>query len=194
MIKFLRGLISYWSISLLLILLSLPATIFSQVKFYTMVSEKQPDLSQYIQVDYTIENGKSVERIATPTFKNFKIIQGPSQSSGMTYINGEMTQSKSLTYILQPLVAGKIQIPGTTAIVDGKTIQADGVTIEVKKSGGRGSSQPPSFPGAGGSFPLMEEPQVNEEYVLKAGESFQQKIKNNLFVKGEVNKTTCYEG
>lgn len=178
----------------MLILLGLPATIFSQVRFYIMVSEKQPDRNQYIQVDYTVENGKLVEKIVTPVLKNFKIIQGPSQSSGMTYINGEMTQSKSLTYILQPLSVGKVQIPGTTALVDGKTMQADGVMIDVKKSGGKGNTQPVPFPGAGGSFPPIQQTQVNEEYVLKPGESFQQKVKNNLFVKGDVNKTTCYEG
>src|ERR1700712_6024761 len=103
-----------------------------QVKFSTIVNEKQPGINDYIQVEYTVENAKSVEKIDAPAFKDLRLIQGPMQSNGMTYINGAMSQYKSVSFILQPLVKGKIVIPGGVATVDGKTMRSEAVTIEVK--------------------------------------------------------------
>jgi len=37
-------------------------------------------------------------------------------------------------------------------------------------------------------------PEVNEEYSLAADETLAEKLKNNLLVTAQVNKTTCYEG
>ncbi len=72
----------------------------AQVKFSTVVNEKQPGLSDYVQVEYTIENAKSVEKISPPSFKNFRVIQGPVQSNGVSYINGTLSQYKSVSYIV----------------------------------------------------------------------------------------------
>ncbi|MEO5995835.1 MAG: BatD family protein [Chitinophagaceae bacterium] len=170
----------------------------AQVKFSTIVNERQPGINDYIQVEYTIENAKSVEKIDPPLFKDFRLIQGPMQSSGMSYINGVTSQYKSISFILQPAVKGRLVIPGAMAIADGKNIRSEAVTIEVKKEGStkgnnnrnRGSSL---FPGISPLFP-DEEPQVDEEYILRGGESATEKIKKNLFVKTDVNKTSCYEG
>lgn len=195
MVKILRRAEKHFSILLLTVFAS--AVAFGQAKMLTIVSEKQPDLAEYFQVAYTIENAKSVEQINPPSFKSFRIIQGPSQSTEMSYVNGVMSQSKSLTYILQATGPGKQRIPGASALVDGKMMQSEEVTIDVKNTGKKSSSgsNPPikPFPGMGHGFMEME-PEVDEEYVLRPGESFQQKVKNNLFVKTDVNKTTCFEG
>jgi hypothetical protein len=168
----------------------------AQVKFSTIVNERQPGLGDYIQVEYTIENAKVVENIEPPNFKDFRLIQGPMQSTGMSYINGVMFQYKSISFILQPAVKGKLVIPGAVAVVDGKTMRSAPVTIEVKSSGSNKSNNNRNnnpLPGLSPSF-MDEEPQVDEEYILKQGESVAEKVKKNLFVKTEVNKTTCYEG
>lgn len=166
----------------------------AQVKFSTVVNEKQPALDDLVQVEYTVENAKSVENIATPSFKNFRVVQGPMQSNGMSYMNGVISQYKSLSYILQPLVKGRLTVPGTTAIINGKLVQSEPVTIEVRSAGaGSGGNRSIAPPGLSPLFPEAE-PEVDEEYILKPGESMAEKIKNNLFVKTEVNKTTCYEG
>lgn len=168
----------------------------AQVKFSTIVNERHPGLSDYIQVEYTIENAKVVENIDPPSFKDFRLIQGPMQSTGMSYINGVMFQYKSISFILQPTVKGKLIIPGAVAVADGKTIRSEPVTIEVKSAGSNKSNNNRNnspLPGLSPSF-QDEEPQVDEEYILKQGESVAEKVKKNLFVKTEVNKTTCYEG
>ena len=170
----------------------------AQVKFSTVVNETQPGLNEYVQVEYTVENAKSVENISAPSFKNFRLIQGPIQSSGMSVTNGALSQFKSVSYVLQPLVAGKINIPGAMAVVDGKMIKSNAVMIDVKNSGAGGNGNnnnsssgiTPFMPGA---FP-DEEPRVSEEYVLKPGEKMSDKIRKNIFVIADINKTVCYEG
>ncbi len=167
----------------------------AQVKFSTVVNETQPALNEYVQVEYTVENAKSVENISAPAFKNFRLIQGPVQSSGMSVINGALSQFKSLSFVLQPLVAGKLNIPGAQAVIDGKSMKSNPVVIDVKNtgSGNGGNSGGGIFPGTPHAWP--DEPQrVSEEYVLAPGEKMSDKIKKNIFVTADVNKTVCYEG
>ncbi len=168
----------------------------AQARFNTVVNETHPGLQDYVQVEYTIENAKSVEKIEPPAFKNFRIIQGPIQSNGMSIMNGVLSQYKSLTYILQPVSTGRLIIPGTIAVIDGKSVQSQAVAIEVTRKGngnsgnsGNGNSLMPSMP----AFP-QDEPEVEEEYRLRPGESILEKIKKNIFVRADVNKTSCYEG
>ena len=169
----------------------------AQVKFSTVVNERQPGINDYIEVAYTIENAKSVEKIDPPAFKGLRLIEGPRQSTGMSYVNGVTSQYKSISYILQPLAKGRIVIPGGLAIADGKTMHSEAVTIDVKSgssggNSGRANSNNNLFPGMS---PFAEpEPSVDEEYILRPGENFADKIKKNLIVKADVNKTTCYEG
>lgn len=167
----------------------------AQAKFTTVVSEIQPGLNEYIQVEYTVEDAKSVEAISPPSFKNFRLIQGPIQSSGMSMINGALSQYKSISYVLQPLVTGKLNVPGALAVIDGKSVRSNTVLIDVKSksSGNNNNSSSSTMPFMPRSWPA-EEPRVSEEYVLRPGEKMSDKIKNNIFVQADVNKTVCYEG
>lgn len=169
----------------------------AQAKFTTVVNETQPALNEYIQVEYTVEDAKSVENISPPQFKNFRLIQGPIQSSGMSITNGALSQFKSISYVLQPLIAGKLLVPGALAVVDGKTIRSNTVLIDVKNTGSGNSNNNSNnsslLPFMPRSWPA-EEPRVSEEYILRPGEKMSDKIKKNIFVLADVNKTVCYEG
>lgn len=176
--------------SLLIFAIFLSGLAFAQVKFSTVINDKQPEISGYVQVEYTVENAQSIRGIAPPSFRNFRVIQGPVQSTGMSYMNGVLSHSKSVSLILQPLAIGKLLVPGATAFIDGKMMRSEGVLIEVRNVGSRGNSAPQSV------APLWPETErrVDEEYVLRPGESVVEKIKDNLLVKAVVNKTTCYLG
>lgn len=167
----------------------------AQAKFTTVVNEKQAGLNEYIQVEYTVEDAKSVETISPPSFKNFRLIQGPIQSSGMSIINGALSQYKSVSYVLQPLVTGKLSIAGALAVIDGKSVRSNTVLIDVKNrgSGSNNNSNSGVMPFTPRSWPA-EEPQVSEEYILRPGEKMSDKIRKNIFVQADVNKTVCYEG
>ena len=175
----------------LLLITSLSAL--AQVKFATVVNGSEYSKNENVQVDYVIENAASIESLTPPAFKGFAVVSGPMQQSGMSVVNGATSKYEGITYVLRPLVTGKLVIPGATALIDGKQLRSNNVTLTVTSGPPRHANPSPSNPFLGLAAP-EEAPEVNEEYVLRKGESAAEKIKDNLFVRLEVNKTTCYAG
>jgi BatD DUF11 like domain len=177
---------------LLYLLLSSCLPILAQVKFSTIVNEKEVSKNDYVQVEYVVENAKAVEQLTAPAFNGFTIVSGPIQQNGMSVINGAVSKYEGLSFVLKPLRVGKAIIPGATATVEGKQVHSNSVTILITNSA---STQ--STPNNNSLFGLTlpdEVPEVTEEYLLRKGESAADKIKNNLLVKLDVSKTTCYAG
>ena len=167
----------------------------AQVKFSTVVSEKEIGKNGYLQVEYVIENAKTVEQLTAPDFPGFAIVSGPMQQNSMSVINGITSKSEGISFVLKPSAVGKATIPGATATIDGKPMHSNSVTVSVTNSSSAASPAPSNLPGLPFGFSLPEEePEVNEEYLLKKGENATEKIKNNLLVKLDVSKTSCYIG
>ncbi|MEP7279080.1 MAG: BatD family protein [Bacteroidota bacterium] len=164
----------------------------AQVKFSTVIDEKEIGKGAYLQVQYIVENAASVESLKPPAFENFTIVSGPMQQNGMSIINGAVSKYEGVTYVLKPSHTGNFIIAGATALVNGKQLRSNSVAVVVTNTAPR-SSSPPTNPFFGLSMP-EETPEVNEEYILRKGESAVDKIKNNLLVKLDVSKTTCYVG
>lgn len=182
-----------------------------QVKFTTNVSSQDVGKSDYLQVEFVVENAKQIDDMNPPDFAGFRVVQGPIQSSGMSIVNGNMSQYKALSFVLEPVKTGKFTIGGASATVDGKHMQSNAVAVTVHP-GGSGSAnsnnQPQSqSPFGGNPFggnpffqPNMPDPfgpdpgDVDRDYVLKPGENPKDKIKKGLFVKVQVDKNSCYVG
>ena len=114
----------------------LPGLIASgQVKFTTVVSSQDVGLNEYLQVEFVVENARQIDALNPPDFPGFSIAQGPIQSSGMSVINGNMSQYKGLSFVLQPTKTGKFIIPGASAVVDGQQMRSNKVTITVHAGG-----------------------------------------------------------
>jgi hypothetical protein len=178
-----------------------------QVKFTTVVSSQDVGKSDYLQVEFVVENAKEIADLVPPDFPGFHVAQGPIQSSGMSIVNGNMSQYKALSFVLEPTKTGKFTIGGASATVDGKHMQSNSVTVNVHP-GGSGSANSNSQQGGGGNpygnnpffQPSMPDPfgaepgEVDRDYVLKPGENAKDKIKKGLFVRVQVDKHTCYVG
>src|ERR1700735_2951477 len=82
----------------------------AQVKFTTVISSNEIGRSDYVQVEFIIENAKEIDNLTPPSFPNFKIVEGPIQSSGMSIVNGNTSQYKGVSFVLQPLKMGKFTI------------------------------------------------------------------------------------
>jgi len=166
----------------------------AQLKFTTVASSNEIGRNDYVQVQYVISNAKQIDQFSAPTFPDFQVIEGPSQSSGMSNINGNISQYESISFVLQPTKTGKFTISGASATIDGKPMKSNAIAITVSatgggKSGGNNSIQPffhPIWP--------SETEEVNREYVLRPGENAADVIKRNLFVKVQVSKNKCYVG
>ena len=106
--------------SILLTLLFTGHLVMAQVKFSATVSSAQISKNEFVQLRLLVENAKEVQQITPPDLKNFILVSGPSQESGMTSINGEVKQYIALNYILKPKSAGNFTIPPAYAKADGK--------------------------------------------------------------------------
>ena len=170
---------------------------FAQVKFTAVASNKQIGKNDYLQVQFIVENAANIEQIVPPSFKNFLVVSGPNQQSGMSNVNGKIKQYVALDFTLKPQLTGKFIILPATAKVDGKDYQSNTIAVEVNNSNSSGQSGGTSFSPFGNlSIDDPLEPQLHgyDDYILHKDENVEEKIRKNLFIKVDVNKTNCYLG
>ena len=169
----------------------------AQVKFSATVSSPQISKNEFVQLRLTVENAKEVQQITPPDLKNFILISGPNQESGMTSINGDVKQYIALTYMLKPKRPGNFTIPSANAKADGKEYRSNTVTIEVSNTLSSNNTAGNNNASPFGGFNSFEDavPQTKfNDYILKKGENATEKINRNMFVKLELDKTSCYVG
>src|SRR5579872_4087769 len=119
-------------IPLILLIALLPGLFVSgQVKLTTVASSQEVGRGEYLQIEFVVENARQIDQLTPPEFPHFHIAQGPIQSSGMSIVNGNMSQYKALSFVLQPTRTGKFTIGGASATVDGKHMQSNSITITV---------------------------------------------------------------
>lgn len=171
---------------------------FAQVKFSTSVNSRTISKNDYLQIQFTVENASNVDGITPPSFKNFAVVSGPNQQSSMSNINGKIQQSISIGFVLKPLATGSFTIGSAAAKVDGKEYHSNPISVVVNNSS---SSANPggnslSSPFGNITLDLSQEPATHQfdDYILKKGENVAEKIKKNLFIKIDANKTSCYVG
>ncbi len=166
----------------------------AQVHFTAQASIKDMGRTDYVEVQFVIENAKKIQNLEPPDFPDFTIVQGPNQSTGMSIVNGAMSEYKGISYILQPKKTGTLTIKPATATIDGQVMQSNSLEISVHNQGAHGKTSPPGFsPLPDPSWPTARPP-VDMDEVLKPGENVEEKIKKNFFIRVEVSKTACYLG
>lgn len=171
---------------------------FAQVKFTASADNRSIGKNDYLQVQFTVENAGNVESINPPSFKNFAVVSGPNQQSSMSNINGNIKQSLSVGYVLQPLATGSFTIGSATLKADGKEYKSNSLSIQVtnasssNKTGSNNSLSP--FSNITLDFPTEPATHQFDDYILRKGENVAEKIKKNLFIKIDVNKKNCYVG
>ena len=70
------------------------------------------------RVQYTVKNG-SAAGFKNPELKDFQLLQGPSRSSQMSFINGAKTSEESYTYYFKPNKRGSFKIDPFELEIDG---------------------------------------------------------------------------
>ncbi|SNR17393.1 BatD family protein [Tenacibaculum jejuense] len=116
-------------ITFILVLASL--SIFAQdAKLTATVSKNKLGVNQRLRVEFAI-NKQGADNFTPPSFKNFKIVGGPSQSVSQSWVNGKSTFSQSYTYIIQPLRKGEFNLPSASIQLNGQTLKSEPVKIIV---------------------------------------------------------------
>ena len=151
-----------------------------EVKISLSVSATRISMQDYLQVQYLIENTTRVSAFIPPKFRQFQIVEGPNQTTGYNMTNGNLKEYVSFSYLLRPGKAGKWVIPAATARVEGKSYTSNAVEVVVVKGAV--------------SAPSEESMVAAEELILKPGEQALNKVRNNLFVRLEVDRTNVMVG
>jgi len=136
-------------------------------------------MQDFLQVEYYIENSRKVSQFIPPDLSGFDVLEGPEQASGWNMENGVLKEYVSFSYLLKPRKEGRFLIPQATAKIDGRVYRTKSVMVEV----------------AGAVIPgISEDLSFADELVMRKGESLDDKVRNNIFLKLEVSKTSCFQG
>jgi hypothetical protein len=134
-------------------------------------------------VQYIVEGSKDIGHFTLPDFDDFyqhEVFEIPNTPT----IYQQSTQPVD-TYgkivILSPRRPGVFTLPGASAYINGKLVKSNPVKVTVTQPGG----------GPPGRIGLVD---TESESELRPGEDIEAKIKKNLFLRVEANKTTCFVG
>ena len=142
-------------------------------EFKATVSPATVAVGDQVQVSFSLNGSGS--NFQAPTFIDFNVLMGPSQSSNMQIINGSVSQSITYTYVLQAIKEGTFKIGGASVDVGGKRITSAAQTVTVVKGN-----------------PVQKQPnnstdnQQNQGATAVGGK--------NVFLKATVDKTSVYKG
>jgi len=148
--------------------------------FRADVNNSKVSLNESFQIDFTLEGATG--NISPPDFKNFTLASGPSSSSNIQMMNGSVSQSITYSYILTPQKKGKFTIDGAVAVVNGRKIKSNSVTIEVVDAQQNNNKQQRS----------NQNQNVNPNNSPNTASTAN--IGDNLFVRISVNKSNPYQG
>ena len=72
-----------------------------EARFSVEVSTDSILLGNFIEVKFILENAKA-GNFTPPEFEDFQVVGGPNHASSYSMINGETTQSTTISYYLEP--------------------------------------------------------------------------------------------
>ena len=145
---------------------------FSQ-KVTVQVSANKVQIGSPFQIVFTVNSQPSTYN--APNFRDFDVFSGPNQSSSMQFVNGSMSQSFSVSFLLAAKREGKFTIGPMVMVVAGQELSSNPVTIEAVK-GAVSQGQQNSTPQQGGG---------NEREGVSS---------DDVFIKTVLSKTKCYVG
>jgi len=154
---------------------ALSVFLFAQ-KFTAQASKNIVAVGETFQIAFTLNS--SGGNFRPPVLNDFDVYSGPNQSSNMSFINGSMSQSITLSYIIAAKKEGKVTIGSASIVVDGKTIQTNPISIEVVKNSAAAQNQQQS----------QQQHQNNKSAVASENGG------DNIFAKTIVSKSKAMQG
>ncbi len=169
----------------------------AQVNISQEISPAQINKDQYATLKIIVQNSNAIQHITPPSFKNFVVLSGPNQETGMSSVNGNVTRYVALSFILKPRQTGNISIEAATINIAGKLYKTNSTKLLVKNTV---SANSPANSMAANPFsnfdPFAEERSSTDftDYVLRKGENVTEKANKNMQLRLETDKTSCFVG
>ncbi len=154
----------------------------AQVSFKTVVPQQPVVEGESFRVQYVLTGAEPNSAIRTPVFTGFRLIDGPNIYDGSTLTTTGSQYVQNFVYTLEALRPGRFVIPPALISRNNKTLQSNEAMLRVisRQEATRNALNKTEQPGA--------------DYFLKPGEDPYKKIKDNHFVKVQVDKQRCYAG
>lgn len=166
----------------------------SAQSFITKVSATTIGKKDVLQIEYKADNA-SIDQFTLPHFSKWTVLSGPNLSSSTIQTGNVVKQEMSYSVMLQPTSTGILTVPGATALINNKPGRSNAVNVQVKTIDHLPGIQPQGQPSASSLFDQIPfEDEVPSSQYLKKGEKAIDKIRNNILIKLEVNKRSCYVG
>lgn len=178
----------------------LSVSVWAQTAFYASLNTKSVPVNQNFQLSFTIENG-SGKNLQLPTLNDFQVLSGPNTSQSMQFINGNVSQSVTYSYILRPKKEGTFKIGKAKINISGAEVESNELSITVTEAAQQQAQQqrrrspfgfdpfsdPFDDPFFGGGQEEEPEPQQSEGEINK-------QIRDNVFLRIVTDKNNVYEG
>ena len=103
----------------------------NDIKFEAILSKAKLGQNERLRVSF--EMNKDGDFFEAPSFENFEVLMGPSQSISSSFINGKRSFSKSYTYVLRPKKQGQLIIDSASITIDNTVYTTDPKTVLVTK-------------------------------------------------------------
>jgi hypothetical protein len=141
-------------------------------------------LNEQFELKFTLKNGKAIATFELPALEGFQLLAGPMTSQSMSIINGDMTQSMSYSYILQPTSLGVYNILATSIETETGILLSEDIAIVVvekiehpKENGSLNNAFNDPFK----SNPFFNDPFFNQEQNPRQGMDDMMKNLDDMF-------------
>jgi len=161
--------LSYWSFMLLACFGLMGSTLFAQseeVSFVMTLSKEKLGLNERLKVEFNMN--RDGDNFQPPSFEDFDIVMGPSQSVQNTWANGKRSFSKSYWYFVSPRKKGTLRIGQASIQIGNKTYKTVPKTVVVTEPVSNPNAPKTANDIAGENLHLIAEVSKSNPYLNEA--------------------------
>lgn len=148
--------------------------------FVAQVSKNKVAVGEVFQIAFTLNGSGS--NLAYPNLNDFDIYSGPNQSQSMSMVNGNISQSTTISLFIAAKKEGKFTIGPASVLSSGQKLETKPIVIEVSKANTQQNNQ-----NAQSGQPQQNQKQEKNQYASEISG-------DDLFVRTYLSKTKCYLG
>lgn len=158
------------------------------ISIQASVDKTELSLDDHLSLSVVIEGSNigSLPDPELPDLPGFSVVNSY-QGSNFSWINGKVSVSKTIKYILRPEASGKLTIGAIKLSHEGRTYQTEPITVTVSQAASPGDSsrsRSPQQPYAPSPLP----PRSADPW----GDAEERPARGNIFITNTVNKTKAY--
>ena len=148
--------------------------------FYSQVSKTKVNVGEIFQIAFTLEGQGA--NLVYPSFKDFDIYSGPNQSQSMSMVNGNFSQSTTISLFIAAKKEGKFTIGPASVMAGNQKLETKPITIEVIKTGSPQQQQSANSNAPANPQAQQTNPQEKNQYASDLND-------DDFFVRGFLSKT-----